>query len=49
MGFWSGIKHALNSTLGTSGFSPLDKIVKDSTHIVDENVKRLRGGKNFYL
>lgn len=34
MGFWSGIKHALNSTLGTSSFSPLDKIVnKESTSI----------------
>lgn len=29
MGFWSGIKHALNSTLGTSEFKPLDKLVQD--------------------
>ena len=29
MGFWSGIKHALNSTLGTGDFKPLDKIVTD--------------------
>ncbi len=28
MGLWSGIKHAINSTLGTAGFSPLDEIVK---------------------
>lgn len=28
MGFWSGIKHALNSTLGTSEFKPLDKIIE---------------------
>lgn len=28
MGFWSGIKHALNSTLGTADFQPLDKIIK---------------------
>ena len=27
MGFWSGIKHALNSTLGTADFKPLDKLV----------------------
>lgn len=27
MGFWSGIKHALNSTLGTDDFQPLDKII----------------------
>lgn len=29
MGTWSGIKRALNSTLGTSGFKPLDKIITD--------------------
>ena len=28
MGFWTGIKHALNSTLGTSEFKPLDKIIE---------------------
>lgn len=28
MGIWSGIKHAINSTLGTSEFQPLDKIIK---------------------
>jgi hypothetical protein len=28
MGFWSGIKHALNSTLGTANFQPLDEIIK---------------------
>ena len=30
MGFWAGIKHALNSTLGTSDFKPLDEIYKDT-------------------
>lgn len=30
MGIWSGIKHALNSTLGTSSFKPLNKIVTDA-------------------
>ena len=28
MGIWSGIKHALNDTLGTSSFQPLNQIVK---------------------
>ena len=28
MGFWSGIKHAINSTLGTADFQSLDKIIK---------------------
>lgn len=27
MGIWAGIKHALNSTLGTDGFQSLDKMV----------------------
>ena len=26
MGIWAGIKHALNSTLGTADFKPLDKL-----------------------
>jgi hypothetical protein len=26
MSFWAGIKHALNSTLGTEDFQPLDKL-----------------------
>ena len=29
MSFWTGIKHAINSTLGTNKFKPLDKIVED--------------------
>lgn len=28
MGLWAGIKHALNSTLGTEDFMPLDKLIK---------------------
>lgn len=28
MGIWAGIKHALNSTLGTSEFKSLDKIIE---------------------
>lgn len=34
MGFWAGIKHAINSTLGTAKFKPLDKILKDSMYLV---------------
>jgi hypothetical protein len=28
MGIWAEIKHALNSTLGTSEFQPLDKLIR---------------------
>ena len=28
MGFWAGIKHAINSTLGQTDFQPLDQIIK---------------------
>jgi hypothetical protein len=28
MGLWTGIKYALNSTLGTKDFQPLDEIIK---------------------
>lgn len=31
MGIWAGIKHALNSTLGTSQFKPLDKLMREYT------------------
>lgn len=34
MSIWAGIKYALNSTLGTEGFKPLDEITRD---IVVEN------------
>lgn len=30
MGIWAGIKHALNSTLGTENFKPLDEIYKET-------------------
>lgn len=29
MGIWAGIKYALNSTLGTTGFKSLDEMIKD--------------------
>lgn len=34
MSFWTGIKHALNSTLGKSDFQPLDKIIKNNAMFV---------------
>lgn len=37
MGFWSGIKHALNSTLGTADFQPLDKIIKSQKNLVADD------------
>lgn len=34
MGIWTGIKHALNSTLGTSGFKPLNEIIMGQKQFV---------------
>lgn len=37
MGFWAGIKYALNSTLGTSGFKPLNTMIDEAkTAILSE-------------
>lgn len=33
MGIWAGIKYALNSTLGTSGFKSLDKLIEDKINV----------------
>ena len=33
MGLWTGIKHAINSSLGTNDFKPLDKIIRDSYYV----------------
>lgn len=41
MGIWAGIKYALNSTLGTSNFKPLDQLIDDKINSVSE--------KAFYL
>lgn len=39
MGIWSGIKHALNSTLGTEEFQPLDQIIKGQKILIaNDNV-----------
>lgn len=34
MGIWTGIKHAINSTLGTADFKPLDKLFLEQKAIV---------------
>lgn len=34
MGLWAGIKHALNSTLGTEDFKPLDKFIIEQKKLV---------------
>ena len=34
MSFWAGIQRAINSTLGTDEFQPLDKLIKDGTKLV---------------
>lgn len=40
MGLWAGIKRSLNSTVGTTEFEPLDKIIKGA--------KGLKASDNFY-
>lgn len=37
MGFWSGIKYALNSTLGTNGFQSLDKMILGAKGLVESD------------
>lgn len=51
MGIWAEIKYALNSTLGTSNFSPVDEIIKNGNTALtnrlstaDNHVQSLRGG-----
>ena len=34
---WAEIKHALNSTLGTDDFKPLDKMISGNIVIIKEN------------
>lgn len=49
---WSKIKKAINSTLGTSGFKPLDKIITDSFSEVVEKQNQIKNnlenGENDY-
>lgn len=37
MGIWAGIKHALNSTLGTDDFIPLDKMISNQMRMVESD------------
>lgn len=50
---WSKIKKAINSTLGTSGFKPLDKIITDSFQAVvgkqNEMKTALESGENNFI
>lgn len=49
MGIWAEIKYALNSTLGTSGFKSLDKLISDkiSEKPIVKSVQR--GTANFSI
>lgn len=38
MGMWSGIKYALNSTLGTNKFAPLDKLLTRRTVLAGNDI-----------
>lgn len=47
MGIWAGIKYALNSTLGTSGFKSLDKLIKDvmvNNYVTEEKTQTATTG-----
>ena len=47
MGIWAGIKYALNSTLGTSGFKSLDKLIKDvmvNNYVTEEKTQTAKTG-----
>lgn len=46
MGFWSGIKHALNSTLGTSDFQSIDKMILGTKGLVESDNLYLNTGIN---
>ena len=46
MGMWVGIKHALNDTLGTSNFKPLNKILNDSRDNINSTVNSARDNIN---
>ena len=38
MSIWTGIKHAINSTLGTTNFKPLDVIFDEKTKVNIQNI-----------
>lgn len=47
MGIWTGIKHALNSTLGTENFKPLDKIIEGQKRFVASDDKLVAASGHF--
>lgn len=49
MGIWSEIKHALNSTLGTSEFKSLDKIVEEKVNTAITNRSVIRHIQRGYV
>lgn len=46
MSIWAEIRHALNSTLGTNKFKPLDQLLLDNLGLI-ENVDKLYASKTF--
>lgn len=46
MGIWTGIKHALNSTLGTSDFQSIDKMILGTKGLVESDNLYLNTGIN---
>ena len=50
MGLWAGIKYALNSSLGTDNFLPLDELFEKKTgvRIQTINMTLAQSGKTYY-
>lgn len=50
MGIWAGIKYALNSTLGTTGFKSLDKLISESKDAIITNgaIKSIKSVQSGY-
>ena len=46
MSIWAEIRHALNSTLGTNKFKPLDQLLLDNLGLI-ENADKLYASKTF--
>lgn len=49
MGIWAGIKHALNSTLGTDDFKPLDEIIRGQRTLAasDATIAVISGSQDY--
>lgn len=50
MGIWAGIKYALNSTLGTTGFKSLDTLITESKNAIlaDGAIKSIKSVQSGY-